>query len=174
MKKVLRILAIVVAVLLLSFLGLRTFTKSKSPQAVLENSHNGLPVEVTYCRPYKKGRVIFGELVPFGEVWRTGANEATVIRIGRDVNVAGKPLPKGDYSLWTIPGPTEWTAIFNKETGQWGTNYNQEKDALRVPISSRKHAPMAEQFTIAFAPEGNGTNLVLFWDETEAIIPIRP
>ena len=172
MKKTLRIVAIVVAVLVVAFLGLRTFTKSKSPEAVIENTHNGLNVKVTYCQPTKKGRVIFGELLPFGEVWRTGANEATIIHFGQDVSIAGKPLAKGDYSFWTIPGPTGWTAIFNKETGQWGTQYDQKQDALRVPIISRKHTPMAEQFTMMFASEGNGTNLVLAWDETEAVVPI--
>jgi hypothetical protein len=173
MKKALRIAAIVVAVLLVAFLGLRTFTKSKSPQAVLENNHNGLVAKVTYCQPYKKERAIFGELVPFGKVWRTGANEATIISFGQDVMVGGKPLPKGDYSLWTIPGPTGWTAIFNKETGQWGTNYDEKQDVLRVPIASGKHTPMAEQFTMTFKPNGNATDLVMFWDETEAIVPIR-
>ncbi len=173
MKKTLKIVAIVVAVLVVAFLGLRTFTKSKSPQAVVENTHNGLNVKVTYCQPSKKGRVIFGELLPFGQVWRTGANEATIISFGQDVNVAGKPLAKGDYSLWTIPGETGWTAILNKETGQWGTNYDEKQDALRVPIVSRKHSPLAEQFTMTFAPDSLGTNLVLFWDETEAVIPIN-
>lgn len=172
MKKILKISAIVIAVLLVAFLGLRTFTKSKSPEATLENTHNGLNVKVTYCQPAKKGRVIFGELLPYGKVWRTGANEATLIRFGQDVNVAGKPLAKGDYSLWTIPGPTGWTAIFNKKTGQWGTTYDEKEDALRVPIVSQKHSPMAELFTMRFAPDGNGTNLILFWDETEAVIPI--
>lgn len=172
MKKALRIIAIVVAVLLIAFLGLRTFTKSKSPEAVIENTHNGLNVKVTYCQPSKRGRVIFGELLPFGEVWRTGANEATIISFGQDVRIAGEPLAKGDYSLWTIPGQNGWTAIFNKETGQWGTTYDEKQDALRVPIVSRKHSPMAEQFTMTFAPDSAGTNLVLFWDETEAVVPI--
>lgn len=173
MKKALRILAIVVAVLLIAFLALRTFTKSKSPEATIESNHNGLNLKVTYCQPSKKGRTIFGELVPYGQVWRTGANEATVISFGQDVTIGGKPLPKGDYSLWTIPNSNGWTAIFNKETGQWGTNYDEKQDALRVPIVSQKHAPVAEEFTMAFEPTGNGTNLKMFWDETEAIIPIN-
>lgn len=172
MKKVLRIVAIVVAVLLVAFFGLRTFTKSKSPEAVVENTYNGLNVKVTYCQPSKKGRVIFGELLPFGQVWRTGANEATIISFGQDVSIAGKPLTKGDYSLWTIPGQSGWIAIFNKEKGQWGTNYDEKQDVLRVRIASRKHSPMAEQFTMTFAPDSTGTNLVLFWDETEAVVPI--
>jgi len=172
MKRTFRILAIVVVVLVVAFLGLRTFTKSKSPAAIVENTHNGLNVKVTYCQPSKKGRVIFGELLPFGTVWRTGANEATIISFGQDVSIAGKPLAKGDYSFWTIPGQNEWTAIFNKETGQWGTMYDEKQDVLRVPIVSRKHSPMAEQFTMTFAPDSTGTNLILFWDETEAVVPI--
>lgn len=173
MKKVLKIVAIVVAVLIVAFLGLRTFTKSKSPEAVVENTHNGLDVKVTYCQPSVKGRKIFGELIPYGQVWRTGANEATVIHLGQDVTVAGKALAKGDYSFWTIPGPNGWTAIFNKETGQWGTSYDEKQDVLRVPVVSGPHAPAAEQFTIAFQPADNGTDMVLAWDQTQAIVPIR-
>lgn len=172
MKKTLKIVAIVAAVLGVAIFSFITYSTSRSPKATVDNTHNGLNVKVTYCQPYKKGRVIFGELLPLGEVWRTGANDATIISFGQDVNVAGKPLAKGDYSLWTIPGETGWTAIFNKETGQWGTEYDEKQDALRVPVVSRKHSPMAEQFTISFAPDSSGTNLILAWDETEAVVPI--
>ncbi len=172
MKKVFKIAAIVIAVLLVAGYAVMSYTSKLSPPATVENTHNGLNVKVVYCQPYKKGRVIFGDLVPYGEVWRTGANESTKISFGQDVNVAGKPIPKGDYTLWTIPTATGWTAIFNKETGQWGTSYDEKEDVLRVPIVSQVHSPMAEQFTMAFAPNGNGTDLKLFWDQTEAIIPI--
>ncbi|MFD2571709.1 DUF2911 domain-containing protein [Spirosoma soli] len=172
MKRVFIILGIIAAVLLLAFFVLRSLTKSNSPEAIAQIEHDGLHVKVDYCQPYKKGRKIFGELVPYGKVWRTGANEATLIELGQNVTVAGQPLAKGLYSFWTIPSQQGWTAIFNGETGQWGTNYDQTKDVLRVPIVSRKHSPVAEQFTINFIPRSNGTNMTLVWDQTEAVVPI--
>ena len=99
MKRIL----LVVAVLLVAYFAVRSFTKSNSPEAVAQIDQNGLKIKVDYCQPYKKGRKIFGGLVPYGQVWRTGANEATVIDFDQDVTVAGQPLKEGSYSLWTIP-----------------------------------------------------------------------
>jgi hypothetical protein len=173
MKRIFIIIGAIAAVLLVAFFVLRSVTKSNSPEAVAEIDQNGFHVKVDYCQPYKKGRKIFGGLVPYGQVWRTGANEATVIEFNHNVTVAGQPLDEGEYSLWTIPSQQGWIAIFNRETGQWGTNYDQTKDVLRVPIVSRKHSPMAEQFHITFVPASNGTDMMLIWDETEAIVPIQ-
>lgn len=173
MKRLVIILGIIAVVLLVGFLALRAWTKSGSPEAIAQVDQNGLKIKVEYCQPYKKGRKIFGGIVPYGEVWRTGANEATVVDFDQNVVVAGQLLDKGDYSLWTIPSKDGWIAIFNSETGQWGTNYDQTKDVLRIPIVSRKHAPPAEQFYISFSPSDNGTNLILTWDETEAVVPIQ-
>jgi hypothetical protein len=173
MKRVLVILAIIAAILLVGFFALRSWTKSSSPEAIAQFNQDGLSVKVDYCQPYKKGRPIFGGLVPYGKVWRTGANEATVIEFEQNVNVAGKALSAGHYSLWTIPTQNGWTAIFNREVGQWGTNYNEAEDVLRVPITSQKHSPMTEQFTINFVPQVGGADMFLIWDETEAIVPIR-
>ncbi|GAB3491055.1 DUF2911 domain-containing protein [Spirosoma knui] len=173
MKRIFIIIGSIAAVLLIAFFVLRSLTKSNSPESIAEIDQNGFHVKVDYCQPYKKGRKIFGGLVPYGQVWRTGANEATVIEFNQDVAVAGQPLDKGEYSLWTIPSEQGWIAIFNRETGQWGTNYDQTKDVLRVPIVSRKHSPPAEQFYITFVPASNGTDMVLAWDETEAIVPIQ-
>ncbi|MDB5242332.1 MAG: hypothetical protein JWP57_2957 [Spirosoma sp.] len=173
MKRVLIILGILSAILLVAFFILRSNTKSSSPAAVAQTNQNGLTVKVDYCRPYKKGRAIFGGLVPFGQVWRTGANEATLINFGQDVTVAGKPLKAGEYSLWTIPSQQGWIVIINGETGQWGTNYDPQKDVFRAPIQARPHSPLAEQFTISFAPASGGTDMILAWDQTEAVVPIR-
>lgn len=173
MKRVLIILGILSAILLVTFLILRNNAKSSSPAAVAQTNQNGLTVKVDYCRPYKKGRAIFGGLVPYGQVWRTGANEATLVSFAQDVTVAGKPLKAGEYSLWTIPSQQGWIAIINGETGQWGTNYDPKKDVFRAPIQARPHSPLAEQFTISFAPASGGTDMILAWDETEAVIPIR-
>ncbi len=173
MKRVLIILGVIAALLLVAFFTLRTFTKSSSPEAVAQIDQNGLAVKVDYCQPAKKGREIFGGLVPYGQVWRTGANEATIIEVKQDVTVAGQPLKAGKYTLWTIPSQQGWIAIINRETGQWGTSYDQSKDVFRAPIVSRPHNPMAEKFTINFTPIENGADMVLAWDETEAIVPIR-
>lgn len=173
MKRILTILGIIIAVLILAFFALRSFTKASSPEAVAQVSQNGLTITVDYCRPYRRNRKIFGELVPYGQVWRTGANEATVININQNVTVAGQPLKAGKYSFWTIPSQGGWIAVFNGETGQWGTNYDQTKDVLRVPMRVRQSATMVEQFLIAFAPQSDAVDMVLSWEQTEAVLPIR-
>ena len=173
MKRLFIIIGIIAVVLLVAFFALRAWTKSGSPEAIAQVDQNDLKIKVEYCQPYKKGRKIFGGLVPYGKVWRTGANEATIVTFDQNVVVAGQPLDKGDYSLWTIPSKDGWIAVFNGETGQWGTNYDQTKDILRVPVVSRKHSPQAEQFYISFSPTDNGTNMLLTWDETEAVVPIQ-
>ena len=108
---------------------------------------DSLEVEIIYSRPYLKGRE-FSKLVPYGQVWRTGANEATVFEINQDVIIEGKTLPAGKYSLYTIPGETETVVIFNKEWNQWGTKYNEKQDALRVKIPTHYSDETVEQFTI--------------------------
>lgn len=173
MKRILIVLGIIATVLLVAFFVLRTATKSSSPEAVAQFDQNGLSVKVDYCQPAKKGREIFGGLVPYGQVWRTGANEATIITVSQDVTFAGQPLKAGKYTLWTIPSQQGWIAIINRETGQWGTNYDPGEDVFREPIVSRPHSPAAEQFTISFAPATGGTDMILAWDQTEAVVPIR-
>ncbi len=173
MKRVLIILGVIAAVLLVAFFVLRTATKSSSPEAVAQINQNGLTVKVNYSQPSKKGRAIFGGLVPYEKVWRTGANEATIIEFSQPVTIAGKPLKAGKYSLWSVPFPNGWQAIFNRETGQWGTSYDPAEDELRVMVNSRPHSPMAEQFTISFVPATDGADMLLAWDETEAVVPIR-
>ena len=173
MKRSLIIITGIVAILAIVVLVFFSVTKSSSPEAVAQFEQNGFTVEVDYCRPYKKERKIFGGLVPYGEVWRTGANEATVIKFGQNVTVAGKPVKAGSYSLWTIPSQQGWTVIINGETGQWGTNYDAKRDVVRVPVNTRPLSPLADQFEITFVPEGNGTDMLLSWDSTEAVVPIR-
>ena len=104
-----------------------------SQKSVLTQTVGFTDVTITYSRPSARGRQIFGGLVPYGQVWRTGANEATTISFSDDVTINGQALPKGTYSLHTIPGKDSWTIIFNKVADQWGSfNYDQAKDALRV------------------------------------------
>lgn len=173
MKRILIIITGIVALLAVAFFAFKAFTKSGSPEAMAQFEQNGFTIQVDYCRPSKKGRVVFGGLIPYGEVWRTGANEATTIKFGQNVTMAGQLVKAGTYSLWTIPSQQGWIVIINGETGQWGTSYDAKSDVLRVPVSTRPLIPPAEQFEITFTPEGNGTDMLLSWDATEAVVPIR-
>lgn len=123
-------------------------------------------ITVDYSRPVAKGRTIFGGLVPYDAVWRTGANEATQISFSDDVTINGQPLAKGAYSLHTIPGKESWTLIFNKVAKQWGSfTYDAAQDALRVTVKPQK-APFAEVFTIGFPDVTSDTATVaLHWAE---------
>lgn len=178
MKKTFLIIFSILLVLLIAFFGFRKYTKSFSPETSATYNKNGLDIEIIYHQPAKKGRHIFGReqdkaLVPYGKVWRTGANEATVIEIKESVSFAGKELAAGKYSLWTVPGPGSWNIILNSEVGQWGTEYNDGKNILKEKIPIRVRPEIQELFTIYFEEQSGGVNLVLSWDQTEATIPIR-
>lgn len=172
MNKIVKIILIIAAVLVIAFFGFKAFTKSKSPAETAKFDQNGLTVQVDYCRPYKKGREIFGKLLPYGEVWRTGANEATIFDVKQDIKVSDKTLKAGKYTLWTIPNADKWTVILNSETGQWGTNYDEKKDVVRVDVPVGKSAEMMEQFKIDFAAAATGAEMILRWDNTEVKVPI--
>jgi hypothetical protein len=161
---------VVVAVALFSML---LYTRSFSPEATASLSHNGLDLKVVYCQPSKKGRDIFGALLPYGQVWRTGANAATTFEASRDLKVAGQALNAGKYSLWSIPGQTEWTIIFNRETGQWGTQYNDEADVLRVKVPAGTLTAPQEMFNIGLAGTGAGIEMTLAWDVVQVKVPIE-
>ncbi|WP_435353174.1 DUF2911 domain-containing protein [Emticicia sp. SJ17W-69] len=173
MNKTVKIILIVVAVLVAAFFGFKAFTKSKSPAESAKFDQNGLSVQVDYCRPYKKGREIFGKLLPYGQVWRTGANEATIFDVKQDIKIGDKTLKAGKYTLWTIPNADKWTVILNSETGQWGTNYDEKKDVLRVDVPSEKTAEMVEQFKLEFAAAEGGADMILSWENTAVKVPIR-
>ncbi len=142
--------------------------KPASPKMTTENAL----VKVTYGAPYKKGRDIFGGLVPFGQVWRTGANEATEIVVKKDVSFGGKPLKAGTYILFTIPTKTDWTVIINGQLGQWGAydyDKSKAKNVLEVKVPSSSANTSLEQFTITAKDAG----LELAWDKTVVLIPIK-
>lgn len=178
MKKPFLVIAIILVILLTGFFGFKKYTKSSSPAAIAEFHQKGINVKVNYSRPSKKKRYIFGReqdnaLVPYGKVWRTGANEATLITIEKSIIFAGKPVEPGTYSLWTIPEQSSWKVILNKETGQWGTNYNDGQDFLKGEVPIRISKKVEELFNIYFEEIPNGVNMILSWDQTEAIIPIQ-
>ena len=135
---------------------------------------NGTYVKVHYSAPQKRGREIFGALVPYGELWRTAANEATEITLTGDLRVGGQPLQAGTYSLFTIPGEQTWTVIFNRGLGQNGTDgYATDQDALRLDVPSTRLDQTYEAFTITFEEAAGGADLLLLWDRTRVAVPLR-
>ncbi|MEQ8425536.1 MAG: DUF2911 domain-containing protein [Cyclobacteriaceae bacterium] len=161
----------------LAFYGLY-YTKTFSPQSVAQYNQNGVDLKVSYSRPYKKGRVIFGGLVPYDTIWRTGANEATVFETNKSLLIKGQPLKAGSYSLWTIPGEQTWKVIFNSEIGQWGVDFNGQanrdasKDVVSVDVPALTHGKEFEQFTISIESVGEDFELILLWDNTVVVVPI--
>lgn len=144
-----------------------------SPNAAVSQTIGTTKVRITYGRPSVEGRTIFGELVPYNEVWRTGANEATTFSVSSDVTIEGEPLSAGTYSLYTIPGPEAWTIIFNNVADQWGTNYDDSEDALRVEVTPES-ASAREMMTFLFeeVTAEQGT-CVLHWAETRVPFEIQ-
>ena len=174
MNKFVKIALIVAVVVGILFFGLKYWTKSNSPEATEEITVGDLSVQVDYCQPSVKGRTIFGDLIPFDKVWRTGANEATVITFNREVSIGGQKLAAGKYSLWTIPAQGDWSVIFNSETGQWGTNYDETKDVLKVTAATTQTAESTELLTISFVDvDSAGINMNLKWDKTLIQLPIE-
>jgi hypothetical protein len=144
-----------------------------SPKSTVQQTVGLTEISVVYSRPGVKGRQVFGELVPYGKVWRTGANEATVITFGDDVTIEGEKLAAGSYSLHTIPGEGEWTVIFNRKADQWGSyEYKAEDDALRVSVRSKKLSQPSELLTISF-PKIETESAVMVLDWADVRVPVR-
>jgi hypothetical protein len=140
---------------------------AKSPHDTLKTKD----LTVTYGRPYKKGREIFGKLEPYGKVYRVGADEATTITFAKDGTFGGKPIKAGTYTLFAIPNENEWTIILNSQLGQWGAfKYDQykDKDVLQVKVPVKHLSTPVEQLTIA-AP---GNDLTITWDQTQVAVPV--
>lgn len=161
--------------------GLSTFVmgmpqdanKRPSPPGTAEITLAGKKVKIDYGRPSMRGRKIFGELVPFGQVWRTGANEATTLTTDTDLDIGGARVPAGKYTLYTLPAESGWKLIINKQTGQWGTEYNQAQDLARVDMKKELIEIPIEQFTISFLPKGDGAVLRLDWEKTRAQVEVK-
>lgn len=131
---------------------------------------DGVDVRVDYSRPQMRGRVIFGEVVPWNRVWRTGANEPTKLTINRSIYFDGKELPPGEYSLFTLPANDRWTLIINKQTDMWGTDHNPDYDFLRVPMQTTALDKPLELMTIDVSPTPNGGILSVMWEKTKAFV----
>lgn len=131
-------------------------------------------IKVVYSRPYKNDRDIFGKLIPYGKVWRTGANEATEIKFYRDIELGGKKVPAGTYTLFTIPGEKEWTIILNSDLDYWGAySYNDKNDVVRITAPATELENSVENFTIQFDNKDGGGVMQLAWDKTLVEIPFK-
>ena len=149
-------------------------SKRPSPPAEVKTTVGSTDLTIDYSRPSLKGREAFGAkspLAPAGEVWRTGANEATTFTVNKPVKINGQALAAGSYALFTIPGPTEWTVIFNKTAKQWGAfKYQDKDDALRLQVKPKTVAAPVEEFTITADKSGK---VAMLWGKTEADFVVK-
>jgi hypothetical protein len=142
-----------------------------SPHETVSATVDGARISITYGRPYMKGRKIMGGLVPYGQVWRTGADEATTLVTDKALMFGNTHVQPGTYTLYTLPGEKEWQLIINKQTGQPGTEYNQAQDLARLPMKVAKAPSTIEQFTIAIDDTPAGGELKLSWENTDITAP---
>lgn len=144
--------------------------KPLSPQATTEGKIGAANVKIVYCQPSARGRKMLGGKEPFGQVWRTGANEATTIEFDKAVKVEGKDVPAGKYALFTIPNENEWTIILNKEAKQWGAyKYKAEDDLLRVNVKPTKTSSFVETFNISVGKD----EVQLKWENTAVAFKVK-
>ena len=147
--------------------------KTSPPASATCDLGGGKTINTDYSSPRMKGRKIYGGLVPYGEVWRTGANEATTFVTSADVVVGGKTVPAGSYTIFTVPTADKWTLIINKKTGEWGIPYKYESDELvRVEMNVSKLPSPVENFTLAYDKSAGGCTLRLDWETTRASVDI--
>ena len=145
---------------------------SPAAQATCKFS-DGHSIKVDYSSPRAKGRKIYGELVPFDKVWRTGANEATTFVATADVTVGGAAVPAGSYTVFTIPNKDKWTLILSKKTGEWGTDYpGPSNDLARVDMKVSALPSPVENFTISFEKSASGGTLNIDWESTRASVAV--
>lgn len=148
---------------------------SLSPTAKISQQFSVSEIEIEYSRPSARGRKVFGELVPFGQVWRTGANASTKLTVGEDFNIGGTEVKAGKYSFYTIPGANEWTVILNSDLGNWGAmGYSTDKDVARFTVKPSSISNKVETFTIEVADiTFNTCNIVLKWENTKVVVPVK-
>jgi hypothetical protein len=142
-----------------------------SPHETVNATVDGAKISVTYGRPYVKGRKIVGGLVPYNQVWRTGADEATTLVTDKALMLGNAHVGPGTFTLYTLPGEKEWKLIVNKQTGQWGTEYDEKQDLGRIPMTVSKTSAPVEQLTLEVADTPAGGELRLSWENTRATAP---
>ncbi len=146
-----------------------------SPAAKFSQDFSTSSIDVSYSRPSMRGRKVFGDVVPYGEMWRTGANAATKIKFGEDVMVGDKPVKAGEYALYTIPGKESWQIILNKGITNWGTSgYTQDDDVVRISVTPQMLDKNVQSFTMLISNITFSTcKLELLWEKTRVVVPIK-
>lgn len=169
-------MAVVVIIIIVAPMALKQYTKQFSPETTVRYSDKGYDLSVTYSAPSKKNRVIFGGLVPYDQVWRTGANEPTMFSTNKDLKLGDGILPAGTYSIWTIPQKETWTVMFNNGDYSWGVNmdgepqYDAAYDVVKVAVAREQLPTVVENFTIAFEAAGAGVSMLLKWDKDQVSV----
>jgi len=159
MKAIALSFVLVTALFVVSFAQEDKSKRASPPDQTIVTTNDGVTIEIHYSKPSLKGREIGVDIVPFGKVWRTGANEATTFEVNKDVLIQGQPLSAGKYSLYSIPTKENTTIIFNKMWDQWGSKYDESQDALRVVAQANESGQSVEQFTIQADKSGTVTLL---------------
>jgi hypothetical protein len=180
LKRLLIILSILaLGLLIYSVFVENIFSPRLSPKDTAKISLNDLDLKVEYNRPSKREREIFGALVPFDKVWRTGANEATTFTCNRDLMIEGMLLKKGKYTIWSVPMEKTWKVMFNSQQYKWGVNeknepmWNPNYDVIELEVSTKLLDVTVEDFTIAFDNTTGKLKLTMAWDSTKIEIPIE-
>jgi DUF2911 family protein len=169
-KTILSTILLFACSLVLSFSGHAQKGPPASPRDSVSGKAGSATITINYGSPSVKGRKIWGDLVPYGKVWRTGANEATRFTTDKAIMVEGKALPAGTYAFFAIPNENEWTLIFNKTANQWGAyDYKDKEDALRVTVKTKKSAAMNER--LKYTITGNGFSLL--WENLEVPVSVK-
>ncbi|WP_040251277.1 DUF2911 domain-containing protein [Psychroserpens mesophilus] len=179
LKRLLIALSIVaIGLFIYSYFVEDIFSKRLSPKDTVEFKLNDLKLEVFYNRPSKKGREIFGALVPYDKVWRTGANEATTFETNKNLMVDGIYIPTGKYSIWTVPNDSVWKVMFNTKQYPWGVDeqmqplWDPNYDIMEIDVPVEALDKVVEQFTIAFDNSTDDLKLTMAWDKTKIAVPL--
>ena len=179
MKKKILIGVVIIVISFIAIMAYRVLnSRPLSPVQTAVYNYQGIDMKVVYCSPFKKGRLLFGDvkdspLVPNGKYWRLGANEATEVTFSRDVSFAGKPLKSGTYRMYAVPNDQAWTIALNSELGKWGYDEpNHGKDILSVDVPVQSATAPKEQFTIGFQSDSSGVNMDIAWDKLRLSVPI--
>jgi hypothetical protein len=169
MKKFIKLFPLFVLLILVAATSIAQ--KRTSPKASAENTINDVTVKMVYHQPAVDGRTIYGDLVPLGKVWRTGANNATTFEVNKDVTINGEKLPAGTYAFFTIPEKGEWTVILNSDSGQWGAyDYDKSKDILRVKVKAKTTKDSVERLTFTISDSGQ---ITYTWEKMSFTIDVK-
>lgn len=173
-----RKLKMAAVLVLVGIVGIAAAQEKKAPLSPRQTANyafaDGKKITVDYGAPSMRNRKIMGQLVPYGKIWRTGANEATGFVTDTDLDIGGTKVPAGKYTLYTLPGESSWQLVINKQTGQWGTEYDEKQDLARIPLTVGKTSGPVE--TMKFSFDGSGgtsTKMNIEWENTKLSVPVK-